>query len=184
MKKKTALVVAVACGLLLSAITVSAQPGEGQGRDPEGKFERSHRMWKDLNLTDDQKAKLKTLHDEMQQVRKKHFDAVKKVRDKIKDELLKDSPSQKTLHGYAGELGELQKQMTKERSDHLLKVKKLLKPDQFKKLLDHEQGMGKGKFGRKGNCNGCPHRKGCCGKGKGHGNGPKDGSGPGCQKSE
>lgn len=181
MKKRATLFVAIVCGLLFSATTLSAQPGDGSGKNSESKIERQHRMWNNLDLTDDQKTKLKTLHDEMQQVRKKHFEAVKKVRDKIKDELLKDSPSQKKLHGYAGELGELHKQITKERSDHLLKVKKLLKPDQFQKLLEHEQRMGKGKFGHKGNCNGCPHKKGC---GKGFGKGPKDGSGPGCQKGK
>jgi Spy/CpxP family protein refolding chaperone len=112
----------------------------------------------------------------MQKVREKHFEAVRKVRDKIKDELLKDSPSRKTLYGYAGELGELHKQITKERSNHLLKVKKILNPEQFKKLIEHENRMGKGKFGNRG------HRKGRRG-GKGNGR-PRDGSGPGCRENK
>ena len=182
MKKRAALFVAVVCGVLFSNISISAQSDEGPGPDPERKFDHPHRMWKDLDLNGDQKDKLKALHNEMQQIRKKHFGSVKTVRNKIKDELLKDSPSKKTLHKYAGELGELHKQMTKERSDHLLKVKKLLKPDQFKKLLEHERRMGKGKFGHKGDCNGCPHHKGCRGKGKGKR--PRDGSGPGCEKNK
>lgn len=182
MKKATSMVTGALCAVIIAAGIVSAQPGPKRG--PDSGKERPHRMWKDLNLKDDQKNKLKALHDEMQKVRKKHFETVKKVRAKIKDELLKDSPSQKALYGYAGELGELHKQMTKERSDHLLKVKTVLSKEQFKKLLEHERRMGKGKFGHRGECKGCPHEKGCRKGGKGHGNGPKDGSGPGCEKNK
>jgi Spy/CpxP family protein refolding chaperone len=168
---KTKSIVLPLIALMLSAAPVHtfAQPGPGKGMGP-GDGERPHRMWEDLNLKEDQKTELKKLHEEMQTVRKKHFEAVKTVRDKIKKELLKNNPSQNVLYGYAGELGELHKQMSKDRGDHLLKVKKILTKEQFTRLLDEKGPMGKGKHG---------HRRGF--KGGRRGGGPRDGSEPGCE---
>ena len=178
MKRNKLFTTTMALTMLFVAGTVFAQPGSGRGNGqghckgsgPDG--ERPHRMWENLNLNDKQKEELKKLHDEMQEVRKKHIEAVKTVRDKIKTELLKKKSSQNVLYGYAGELGELHKQMTKERGDHLLKVKKVLTPEQFKQIVEHE---GRG-FRKNGSCHGSPKDcqskgKGCCKGGAGKGNG-------------
>ncbi len=171
--------------LLLPAVTLlfslaTAEPGPhhpcrghgGKGPDSACAAGRKHRMFDDLKLTEEQQTKLKTLHDEMITVRKKHMEAVKSVRDKMRVELLKKSPARKTLDGFAGELGNLHKKMTKDRTAHLLKVKKVLTPEQFTRLVEKEERMecGHGRAMRPGKCPGmgdcqrrsdCPHKGDC-----------------------
>ncbi|MBN1575584.1 MAG: Spy/CpxP family protein refolding chaperone [Chitinispirillaceae bacterium] len=170
MKMKRALLPVVIAALFLSS-TGPAQAGSEPGNGPgAGKSNRPHHRWAELNLTEEQKGKLKTLHEEMQPVREKHMEAVKTVREKIKAELLKTDPSQNTLYGYAGELGELHKQMSKDQGDHFLKIKKVLTPEQFAQLVEKDGGMmgrgkdfrpGKGGAGpRKGKA--CPHKGVTC----------------------
>ncbi len=140
MKRISAVLSFMTLLLFFSSINLAAQkgPGPDKGKD-------RHCMWGDLNLTKEQQAQFKTLHEEMKGMREKHMEAVKTVREKMKVELLKAEPSQNTLYGYAAELGELHKQMTRDRSDHLLKVKKVLTPEQFSKLVEREDAMERGK---------------------------------------
>jgi Spy/CpxP family protein refolding chaperone len=136
-------------------------------------------FWKDMNLTAEQQEKLKALHGEMKVMRDKHKDEVVPVRKKISEELLKDNPSTTTLDGYAKELGDLHAKMTRERYDHLLKVKLILTPEQFKTMLschgvddtfEHHGKMGPGKEGCEGKqhegCKKGENSKSCCPKGK------------------
>jgi Spy/CpxP family protein refolding chaperone len=181
--KRTALLLSViALSFALFTGEAAAGPGNGpggKGPDTSAAVQRMHRMFDDLKLTDEQQARLKALRDEMMTIRKQHIEAVKGVRDKMKAELLKPSPSQKMLDRYAGELGELHKKMTKDRTDHLLKVKKVLTPEQFSKLVEKEErtdrgfggGMRSGKHPHPGDCppkGDCPRHgngggpKGCC----------------------
>ena len=67
-----------------------------------------------------------------------HFGEVKKVRNKIKEELLKEKPSQGTLNGYAKEAGKLHGKLSEKRMAHFLKVKEVLTKEQFEKLLSNE----------------------------------------------
>jgi Spy/CpxP family protein refolding chaperone len=175
---------------LMTAVSISnltAQPcmahASGTGSDTGRAVQRKHRMMADLNLTEEQQNKLKVLHDEMMQIREKHMDAVKTVRDKMKAELLKKSPSQNTLYGYGGELGELHKQMSKDRTDHLLKVKKVLTAEQFSKLVEKEERMGRGGCGAMGPGK-CLHDGKCPHKGKGMKNGCCPGMGKGMHKGK
>lgn len=159
----------------------------GHGPESSCTANGKHRMFDKLQLNEKQQNELKSLHDEMMGVRKKHHEAIKAVRDNMKKELLKKEPSQKSLNGYAAELGKLHTTMTKDRTDHLLKVKKILTAEQFSKLVEKEGKRGRGgpdhmrpgKCPRKGDCphkQDCPRgkkgdRKGCC-SGKGLKNTP------------
>ncbi|MBN1309302.1 MAG: Spy/CpxP family protein refolding chaperone [Chitinispirillaceae bacterium] len=148
MKKKHTLLSFVTSVLFLLSTLSAAGPGYEPGEGPgAGNKDRPHRRWADLNLTEEQKGALKTLHQEMRTIREKHMDAVKSVREKIKNELLKSDPSQSTLYGYAGELGELHKQLSRNQGDHFLKIKKVLTPEQFAKLLEKEGRMMKRRKG-------------------------------------
>jgi Spy/CpxP family protein refolding chaperone len=146
-----ALVVVVASANLL------AQPPSDVVKD-DGK-QGHHRMFAELNLSEQQKEQLKTLHEEMQTIRQKHMGEVKKVREKIKAELLKNDPSQNILYGYAAELGKLHEQMSKEHGDHLLKVKKVLSPEQFAKIVEKENDREWGKEFRDRKNEKCPNMK-------------------------
>ena len=159
----------IAGAALVAAVSAAGLAAQPAGAAQEGKCQ--FRMHAELNLSAEQQEKLKVLHQEMMQVRQKHMESVKAVRDKIRAELLKADASQNVLYGYAAELGELHKQMSVARADHLLKVKKVLSADQFAKLLDREERMGPGKeccppdgkcprhgkAGTLGEGSGCPH---------------------------
>lgn len=101
---------------------------------------KNHHMWADLGLTDDQKVKLKELHQEIVALRDKNFETVRAIRTKIKDELLKESPSTTQLDSYASEIGEIHKEIARQHNNHLLKVKAVLTPEQFSKLVSKETG--------------------------------------------
>jgi Spy/CpxP family protein refolding chaperone len=89
----------------------------------------------ELGLNVDQNAKLKTLHSEMKIAHKEHIEKIKALREKSREELLKPKPDKTVLYGFAGEIGALQKIMAEKEADHLLKIKAILTPEQFDKLL-------------------------------------------------
>ena len=111
-------------------------------------------MWqkitKNLELTPDQQAKLKDLRADMGKQNKISRDKIKTLREKEKEELLIPNPSQQALYGYAKEINDLQGAMAEKRLEHLLKVKEILAPDQFKKLLSMTSRMGKGREWKNG----------------------------------
>lgn len=122
---------------LLSIIVMFATPLIAQPENPE--HCGGHKGFiEELNLTDEQHTQLKLLKLDMQKERILHFDEVKKVRNKIKEELLKEKPSQGTLNGYAKELGKLHGKLSEKRMAHLLKVKEVLSKEQFEKILSKE----------------------------------------------
>jgi len=121
-------------------------------------------MINDLKLTPDQQAKLQTQHKEMREQGKVIFEQMKKIREKVKTELLKDKPSPAALDDYASQLAGLHKQLIQKRHEHLLQAKKVLTPEQFSKLVNHEwkmpgpeggrpfPGKGRGKHGQEPGC--------------------------------
>ena len=113
------------------------------------------KMWSALNLNQEQKDKLKDLHQEMQQARQEHMDNLKRFRDKTKEELLKANPSQNVLNGLAVDFGKTEQNFAEKRAAHMLKVKALLTPEQFKKLMDKDMMMHR-KGGQK-----CDKMPGC-----------------------
>ena len=139
--------------LMLSPLAVSAQPADSTVPRP---FQK---MITELKLTPDQQAKLQAQHKEMREQGKVIFEQMKKIRENVKAELLKDKPSPAALDDYATQLAGLQKQLIQKRHEHLLKAKAILTPEQFSKLVNHEwkkqgieggrpfPGKGKGKHG-------------------------------------
>ena len=156
MRSKNAVAVAVimcfAAGATLAAAPDSSQSkGKGMG----------DKIAKELGLSADQKTKLKDLREEMKGVRKEHMEKMKAILDKSKEELLKASPKKEVLYGYAKQSGDLRRIMAEREVDHLLKVKAILTPEQFKKLLNKDFRHGPGMVpGPKG-----PHDQGPNGKG-------------------
>jgi len=98
-----------------------------------------------LNLTADQQGKLLALHKEKNAEAKPLFDQMKAIRDKVKAELLKSEPSKQALDNFASQLGDLHRQLVRNMNEHLLKVKAILTPDQFSKLVNFDwMGSGPG----------------------------------------
>jgi Spy/CpxP family protein refolding chaperone len=152
--KSTLMATGVLAGILmLSPLAVFAQHADTTAPRP---FQK---MISDLKLTPDQQAKLQAQHKEMREQGKAVFEQMKKIREKVKTELLKDTPSPTVLDDYAAQLAGLHKQLIQKRHEHLLQAKKILTPEQFSKLVNNEwkrpgtegcgpfRGKGKGKHG-------------------------------------
>jgi Spy/CpxP family protein refolding chaperone len=114
----------------------------------------------DLGLTQEQQSKLLQIHNEMRDIRVKHRESIASVRLKIRNELSQPNPSKQILDGHAVELGKLHTEQIQNNTEQMLKIKVILTPEQFSKVID------KGWAG---------HRKGAHGKFKGN-----RGSGAGC----
>jgi Spy/CpxP family protein refolding chaperone len=153
MKNLMIAVVFFSSALMLSSLSASAQQSDTLRQKP---FQR---MINDLKLTPDQQAKLQAQHKQMREEGKVIFEQMKKVREKVREELLKDKPSKSALDDYAAQLAGLHKQLIQKRHEHLLQAKKVLTPEQFSKLVNHEwkrpgangcgpfRGKSKGKHG-------------------------------------
>ena len=128
--------------VILSAVTFAGKKGDEQCNH-EGKGKHGG-PWKALNLTDEQKLQLKDLRDEGKTEIKEHFEKVREIREKIKDELLKEKPDKKALRKYGEALGKLHVEMHTNKTDHMLKVKEILSPEQFKMLLEKENKLRMG----------------------------------------
>jgi len=143
MKRSTIAVAALTAALLVPPATAQGGPGGPEGGAgpaacPQHEEQRQHRLEEELNLTPEQKQKLHALRDERKAAREEHIAKMKEVRQKMKEELAKEKPDGKTLMKYATQTADLVEQMTKQRIDHLLKVKQVLSKEQFEKLLSKE----------------------------------------------
>jgi Spy/CpxP family protein refolding chaperone len=120
------IIAGIVCVVLVSADITSGGIEESAVRQ---------KIAKKLDLTQDQRAKLKILGTGLTAQNKDTQNKIKDIREQEKKELLSPSPSQPALYGYAKEINDLQGAMAEKRLEHLLKVKEILTPDQFKKLL-------------------------------------------------
>lgn len=97
---------------------------------------------KDLNLSADQKAKLKATRDEMKPVRDATMAQMKALREKAKTELLKANPAKSVLDDLAKQMGQVHQQMAMNEQENLLKIKSILSKEQFERILSRELIQG------------------------------------------
>jgi Spy/CpxP family protein refolding chaperone len=102
------------------------------------------KWWAQLNLTPDQKARLKALHSDLKDFRKANFEKMKSMLDKSKEELLKPAPSKAALYTYAQQMGDLHRAMAERMADHMLQMKTILSKEQFQKFLNRDFMRGAG----------------------------------------
>jgi Spy/CpxP family protein refolding chaperone len=120
--------------MILAGLLAGASAGEGKRRSP-----RDHRDFdEELNLTEEQKAELKKLHQGVHEGLKEFKKKMRELRATLKDELSKDTPDKAALETYAASMGDLAKQMAAHRVEHLLQVKEVLTAEQFAALLSKE----------------------------------------------
>jgi Spy/CpxP family protein refolding chaperone len=173
MSKKTLLAVS-ALMIILVPVALSAQKMH---------MEKMHKEMgcmhegKGMNLDPEQKLAIEKLKLEHKLANIDIKAEQMKLKEQIKEELLKDEPSKKAIEGYMKKIAANREKMQKSRLDHALEVKKVLSPEQWKMFVEHHwDGMGRmdhGKcgchsgsmraprgMGKKGGCGMRPHMEG------------------------
>jgi Spy/CpxP family protein refolding chaperone len=148
MKNRMLLCAALLIAALLPAIAI------GEAAADENRERSARKMWGELNLSADQEAKFKEINSRYAPARRDHSQRIEELREKINSELLRDKPSRSLLVQYAGQIGEIQKRMSLASVDHLLSVKAVLTPEQFKKftsMVSQTGGRRGGPDGGRGN---------------------------------
>ncbi len=150
----------ITCIALMGFVALPVQAGHKDDENGE-----SH-GGKGLNLTQEQKAQIKTLREEQGTAFKELRIKAKALRDQLKVEMLKDKPDQDAMEKQADEAGKLAADFAKLRINGLLKAKKILSADQFVNMLDREAAWGPGGDGPRGKGRECPKGMDCKEKGK------------------
>jgi len=128
---------------LLSALFASASVSADEKRDDHP----ARRMWAELNLTADQEAQFKEINSRYAPARRESAQRIEELREKINQEILRDKPSKSMLIQYAGTIGETQKKMSLASVSHLLEVKAVLTPEQFKTFVSMSSAAAGGRRG-------------------------------------
>jgi Spy/CpxP family protein refolding chaperone len=132
------------CIALLSAALASATASADDKRAEHP----AKKMWAELGLSAEQEAKFKEINLRHGPARRESALRIEELREKINQELLRDRPSKSMLIQYAGTIGEIQKKMSLASISHLLDVKDVLTPAQFKAFVSMSASAGSG--GRRG----------------------------------
>ncbi|MBF0203966.1 MAG: periplasmic heavy metal sensor [Desulfamplus sp.] len=171
MKKPVILTIAVVFTMI--TIVGTAFAGHGAGRkgcsmNSDNYAQACSQEW--ANLTDDQKSKLKTLHQKFIDETAVARASMISKREEMKIFMETSSPDKAKLHALSAELTELQKQVMDKKIDLALDAKKIAPELDISMIMDGHGGMGKG-MGRLGK--GMMGRMGgMMGKGKGKMNCP------------
>jgi Spy/CpxP family protein refolding chaperone len=128
---------------LLSAALASATASADDRRGDHP----ARKMWEELNLTAGQEAKFKEINAQYAPARRENSQRIEELREKINQEILRDKPSKSVLIQYAGTIGELQKKMSLASVGHLLDVKAVLTPEQFKTFVSMSSAASGGRRG-------------------------------------
>jgi Spy/CpxP family protein refolding chaperone len=97
---------------------------------------------KAMELTEEQHGKLEELKLEHQVASIQLGAELKVLHLKMEQELSKDDPSSKVLGKLVSQISAAQEELQKKEIDHLLQLKKILKPEQWKKIRKCSGGMG------------------------------------------
>jgi Spy/CpxP family protein refolding chaperone len=154
MKKLTLALMAVVLGVLLTTPVFAF--GQGKGRGPDGGKGECHcskpELWK-LNLSDEQKTKIKALISENQK-------AVRPLREKMFDKSValwrlwsQTNPDKDKITATQKEVRILRNEMQDRVTVMRLEIRKILTPEQNEKLANSYWGKGPG-FGPRGSMRG------------------------------
>lgn len=124
----------ILAGLLsfLPAIAVSEDTGQ-PGVENEKRFEAVSER---LNLTTEQKEKLKTLRQNQRQQMKELLQALRTKRQQIKDELNNPGATRESIAPLAAEIKTLLARIVDQRIEGVFVVKEMLTPEQFNLLKE------------------------------------------------
>ena len=164
--KRSKLAVAVLTTLLATGFAFSAHAKGHKRHGDDGHEGRMESLIKELNVSADQKAKIKDLRNKNKEEMKKIREDIKELRAKMRTAWETDKPNRNKIMGIHKKIHNLKGQMGEMRIEFRLAVHKVLTPEQRKqaaKLLKerHEKRDG-------GECE-CDKGKRKGKKGRGHG---------------
>lgn len=140
---KTIRSISIVVLIIFTAVNVAAY---AQMHEKGQKF-KEH-MYKELNLTPEQQAKLeanrKVEREKMQQT----FTVLREKQTKLQEALSNPGATKASIEPIVNEMKLLQAQMIDNRVNGILEVKKILTPDQFAKFTQKMQGLKEKMQGR------------------------------------
>lgn len=129
--RKEMLGVVVVAGFLFSNAVVWAQQPEG---DPKHR-EHIQEIFKQLNLTDEQKKELEANKQQNRTQMKAIHQQMKAAMDGMQAELMKPQLDMNRIHDLHATIKSLQNQMEDQRLNSILAVRQILTTDQFTKFI-------------------------------------------------
>ena len=152
MKKFNISMLFIAAALFISSSALYASSydnGSQEEKVSPGKMEAGRReLYKDLNLSQEQKKLLWENRKSRREEMKSLFGQMKEKREAIRAELQKDELNIGKITQINNELKILGAQMLDRRLEGILEVRKILTPEQFKKFMA-KIGRWQERFGRK-----------------------------------
>lgn len=154
MKKLTLVLMAVALGALLTVPAFAAGPGSCPGNGPGGDTDHHRdKIFKKLNLSDEQKAKIEVLEND-------HQKALRPLREKMFDKSvelrrlwLQANPDKDKITAAQKELRTLRDKKEDKATTLRFEIRKVLTPEQNEKLANSRWDRGSG-FGPRGGMRG------------------------------
>jgi Spy/CpxP family protein refolding chaperone len=143
MKNKLTKIVAVlaVAGLMVAGPVAYA---ESNGDSPAGgkgyKRGEGKEFFKELNLTPEQKEKLKAQREAKKEANKALRDQLKTKMKALHDEISKPGSTRAGVDGLVGEVNALKGQMFAQKIDGVFSMKEALTPEQFAKMQEKHQG--------------------------------------------
>ncbi len=187
-QKRALVVVPILLIVLAGAGLATAQGmghGKGMGSGPHGGFgdgdsefgpgHRLEMMAKRLDLSDDQQASIKKIFEDGRKDGLEKRKELMRLRNEMQGEMLKDTPSEKTVLSINDKMGALKTEMKALRLKTRLAVRQELTPEQRDQMLAMGGHGGQGGFGKKGGRGG--HHSQCGSKRFGDCDGSRGGQG-------
>ena len=123
--------------ILLTAALLApafAQDNPGVGQQPAGEENRYETTANRLNLSAEQKEKIKALRQNQKQQMMELRQALKEARMKLKEHLNNPEATRDTIAPLANDIKNILAKMVDQRIESVLAAKNILTPDQFKQL--------------------------------------------------
>ncbi|MEK7273669.1 MAG: Spy/CpxP family protein refolding chaperone [Candidatus Desantisbacteria bacterium] len=137
MRRMMQSLIIAAVGVMIVVPTISAQPHEGMDGLAIGHPEQAaDKIFKELNLTEEQKNKLKQNRKAQQEAMKGLRTQMMKKHAELRDTLSKPDVSRAIVEPIAAELKALQAKIMDCRLDGIFAVKEILTPEQYAKFQE------------------------------------------------
>ena len=140
-RKMKNIALVVIASLIISLPVIYAAPPDDEGCPPgksawDKKGPGPHDIFKDLNLTGEQKKMLEDNKNKHGEERKALFNAMKEKMAAMRLELQKEKLDMAKINQINDEIKNLEAQMTDHRLKGILEVRRILSPEQFKKFTE------------------------------------------------